>query len=112
MRIIRTINDLKQAVYELFENKINNDLAVKVTDFNSLYFLYLNGTTCSYVYDIMNYLHSKYHITASPFFLLIHQISVPLSIIHSPISIFKRADNRTLYFTNFLLFFVKLFFFI
>ena len=33
MRIIRTINDLKQAVYELFENKINNDLAAKITDF-------------------------------------------------------------------------------
>ena len=33
MRIVRTINDLKQAVYELFENKISGELATKITDF-------------------------------------------------------------------------------
>ena len=33
MRIVRTINDLKQCVYEIFENKINQDLALKITDY-------------------------------------------------------------------------------
>ena len=33
MRIVRTVNDLKQCIYEIFENKINPDLNTKITDY-------------------------------------------------------------------------------
>ena len=84
MRIVRTVNDLKQCIYEIFENKINQDLALKITDY------IVDNTFCNERGIDHEYFNSGYLIYSS----LIGRLVLPNLIDH-----LKNVKLQCLYIT-------------